>query len=448
VYKQCIQGKRVTVIGAARSGVAASLLLRTEGAEVCLTDRKENPAAAADLARLQQAGIETRFGSSGEAPECDWLVISPGVPVSSPAVTSALSRNIPVFGELEVASWFSASPIAAVTGSNGKTTTAALLAAMVRAGGKPCVLAGNIGESFASKVRETVSDGAAVLEVSSFQLETIHTFHPAVSVILNLSPDHLDRHGTMEEYGRMKANIFKNQQENDLLVYNADDRLVAGLAGEARCLRRTFSAFPGSGDAFIREEALWMSVDGREEMLVKNEQMQLPGEHNRLNALAASLAAAALHIPVTAIRETLKSFTSLPHRLEYVRTLDGVAYINDSKATNVDAVWYALGGYTQPVILIAGGRDKDSDFTLLRSRVQERVKALVLIGEASGKLAKSLEGTAEMVKVNSLSEAVAASRQLASPGDVVLLSPACASFDMFRSYEDRGDQFRNLVREL
>lgn len=424
------------------------MLLSRHGATVTLTDMRETPVGGAERERLEKAGVTLQFGFSPERPDCDWLVVSPGVPVNASAVVRARSAELPVFGELEVASWFCRAPIAAITGSNGKTTTTALLAAMVQNSGRPCVLAGNIGEPFAGVVEQTVPEGVAVLEVSSFQLETVVRFRPSVSVLLNLTPDHLDRHGSMEIYSEMKARIFQQQRDEDVLVYNRDDRLVVERARNAACRTLAFSASDRQADAFLKDDSLWITLDTGPELLVTGADMQLRGEHNRLNGLAASLAAHSLGIPLPVISRTLRTFTSLPHRLEPVRTVDGVRYINDSKATNVDAVWYALGGFSDPVILIAGGRDKDSDFTFLKERVSERVKAMVLIGEAAGKIEKALTGAAPVIHAGSLKEAVDAARNAARPGDIVLLSPACASFDMFSNFEDRGDTFKTLVMEL
>ena len=308
--------------------------------------------------------------------------------------------------------------------------------------------AGNIGHPLAEVALNPGAYDAVVVEVSSFQLETTRTFKPHVALFLNLTPDHLDRHGSIEAYGTLKARIFEQQGSEDWLVYNVGDERVTRLVQQAESKRLPFNVPPLPEDGgYVQNGWMVIRFDGEPYDLVEISQMGLRGEHNVLNGLAASLAALAMNCPIEAIRETLTTFTGLPHRMERVRVLGGVEWINDSKATNVDAVWYALGGFTQPIVLIAGGRDKDSDFTQLSDRIRQQVKALVLIGEAADKMARAWSGLAPISRADSLKAALTHARALAQPGDVVLLSPACASFDMFKNYEDRGDQFRTLVRQ-
>lgn len=292
-------------------------------------------------------------------------------------------------------------------------------------------------------------DGVAVLEVSSFQLETIRTFRPKTALILNLTPDHLNRHGSFENYARLKARICENQTEADFLVLNGQDQPVLNLAQQARSRKSYFGVdVPGQRCGFVLNGRLVLRMNGLLEDLVAIGDMGIHGEHNVANALAASLACRLMDVPKDSLVQALRAFKGLPHRLEFIRQLDGILYMNDSKATNVDSVWYALGSFDQPVVLIAGGRDKDSDFTVLRERIREKVRAVVLIGEAADKMTIAWGGLKPLVRADSLLDAVDKARTLARSGDVVLLSPACASFDMFRNFEDRGDQFRGLVRML
>ncbi len=445
----CVPGSRVTVLGAARSGLAAAELLRRHGASVFLSES----APAADLAeavqRLSAASIPAEFnGHSDRAFEADWILVSPGIPPHAAALKTARDKGIPVAGELEAASWYCRAPIVGITGSNGKSTVTALTGEILKAAGLPVVVAGNIGRAFSEDAEKAAPEGVAVIEVSSFQLETAHTFRPRVAIFLNLTQDHINWHGSFEAYGRAKAGIFQNQTAEDTLVYFAADAGVARLAASARSKRVCFD-FASSGDpcGFVRSGILMLRESGAETELLPVDSLGIRGEHNVLNALASALACRALNVPLEPIRRTLRAFRGLPHRLEFVLESGGVAWINDSKGTNVDSVRYALGSVARPVVLIAGGRDKDSDFTVLRDGLKSAARAVILIGEAAGKMEKAFTGACPTVRAGSLREAVAQARSLARPGDAVLLSPACASFDMFRNFEDRGDQYKALVRE-
>jgi UDP-N-acetylmuramoylalanine--D-glutamate ligase len=361
----------------------------------------------------------------------------------------AAEKGIPVAGELEAASWYCRAPMIAITGSNGKSTVTALTGEILKAAGRPVVVAGNIGRAFSEDVESAVPEGAAVIEVSSFQLETVHAFRPRVAVFLNLTQDHVNWHGSFGAYGRAKARIFENQTAEDTLVVFAADEGVIRLAASAKSRPARFDLKP-SGDpcGFVQSGVLTLRESGTDRDLVPVDALGIRGEHNVLNALASALACRALDVPIDPIRRTLRAFRGLPHRLEFVLENAGVTWINDSKGTNVDSVRYALGSVPNPVILIAGGRDKDSDFTVLRDRLKRNTRMVILIGEAAGKMEKAFAGVCRVVRAASLREAVDQARSLARPGDAVLLSPACASFDMFRNFEDRGDQFRALVREM
>ncbi|MCJ7813512.1 UDP-N-acetylmuramoyl-L-alanine--D-glutamate ligase, partial [bacterium] len=358
-------------------------------------------------------------------------------------------KKIQIFGELEVASWFCKAPIIAITGSNGKSTVTTLLGEIFHKAKKSCIVAGNIGQPFSDFVEDTMHDGVVVLEVSSFQLETIRYFHPKISVILNITEDHLDRHGSMEHYGQIKSRIFENQTGEDTFIFNGRDLRTVDLSHHARCRKAVFGVDDRSMDCgFIRESVLILRMDGKEEEIIPVQDMKIIGDHNKDNALAAALVARLVHVERGVLQKVFNTFRGLPHRMEFVREINGVKWVNDSKATNIFSVWYALGSYSDPIVLIAGGRDKHSDFTFLRKRIQEKTRGLVLIGESADKMEQALLGLKPIVKAKSLEEAVVKARDMARIGDVVLLSPACASFDMFKDFEDRGEQFKKYVNQL
>ena len=449
-FRDRVPNRKVTVLGAGLSGAAAARLLKRNGAAVFASEQR----AASDMGEAAQvlasAGVKAEFGGhSPRAFDADWMVLSPGIPLSAPVVVEAKKKGIKILGELEVASWFCRAEAVAVTGSNGKSTSTTLIGAMFEASGRPVAVAGNIGKPFSDVADSLGREAVAVLEVSSFQLETVETFLPKAALFLNLTQDHLNRHGSLETYGRIKARLFKNQGEDDWLILNGLDRRVLDLSESAKSRKAYFGIDVADRDCgYVRDGMLVLRLGAREETLLPIGDVGIRGEHNTANALAAALTCRAMGVPVGDIVAVLRTFNGLPHRLESVRELDGVLYVNDSKGTNVDSVWYALGSFDRPIIWIAGGRDKDSDFTVLANRVQDRVRSIVLIGEAADKMEKAFDGIKPVVRAGSLREAVAEARRLALPGDVVLLSPACASFDMFRNFEDRGDQFRILVKAL
>jgi UDP-N-acetylmuramoylalanine--D-glutamate ligase len=441
---------RISVLGAARSGVDAALLLQKTGCRLFVSDMASLQEKANSAAQLQSAGIEAEFGGhSGRIFEADAWVISPGIPLSHPLVRQAVQTGIEVLGELEVASWFCKGKIAAITGSNGKSTTTTMLGEMLKTSGIPCTVAGNIGTSFSSQVEAIPESGVAVVEVSNFQLETIRDFRPHIGIFLNLTPDHLDRHGSIESYGQVKARLFKNQDETDFALFNAEDPEVCKLMGGVRGHKVPFLA-EGELDegAYLQDGCLMLAWGGHLIRLNRESEMGLPGPHHVANGLAAALAATLLGADSGSIIHVLQNFRGLPHRMETVRRKDGVLWVNDSKATNIDSMQCALKSYSNPIILIAGGRDKNTDFTPLRSLIEQKTKAVIVMGEAAEKLARTWNGIAGLVRVTSLSEAVKRAEQLAEAGDVILLSPGCASFDMFENFEDRGTQFRELVQRL
>ena len=409
----------------------------------------------ADAAQeLERIGVESEFGeNSARVLEADTVVVSPGVPTDAPIVQKALARNIPVVSELEVASWFCAAPIVALTGTNGKTTTTALLGRMLRDARVPCVVAGNIGTAFSQVAAEADPAGAAVLEVSSFQLDHIVRFRPHVAAILNITPDHLDRYQhSFEKYIAAKQRIFENQTAGDVLIYNADDdvtrRAVANRVAPAVALLPFSTRQVLPAGAFVEGGVLTAIVAGKRHAVIDAASISIPGEHNLANAMAATLAAVTHHVPSASLRATLRNFKGVEHRLEFVREVDGVAYVNDSKATNVDSVWYALRSFRRPIVVLIGGRDKGNDYGRLLDPVREHVKAVVAIGESAEKVVSAFGPVVPTVRAATLPDAIARARGLAAPGDVVLLSPACASFDWFTDYEHRGRVFKEIVMQL
>jgi UDP-N-acetylmuramoylalanine--D-glutamate ligase len=464
-----VRDRSVSVIGAARSGVAAARLLASRGARVLVSDAS---AGSDEIRRvLDDAGVTYEFGGhSAAAPDADLLVLSPGVPTQSNVVQQAVGRGVPVVSELELASWFCNGTMLAVTGSNGKTTTTALLAHVVRTSGRPLVVAGNIGSPLSDHAADCTEDTLVVLEVSSFQLDHVDTFRPRVAIVLNITPDHLDRYDQdFDAYAQSKFKIFAQQQPpagddpGDVLVYNHDDELVRdhvlawsrqrGLAPFGFSLETE----PQRG-AFVRDGHIVLRVahpagadtdTPQEETLMHSQDLSLRGRHNLYNSLAAAIAARAVEISSDVIRESLASFEGVPHRLEMVRELHGVKYVNDSKATNVNALWYALESFHEPIVLIAGGRDKGNDYEPVKPLVKDRCRGVIGVGESGDKVILELGDLAKAAaRAHSLEEALQYARLMAEPGDVVLLSPACASFDQFANYEERGDIFKRLVNSL
>jgi UDP-N-acetylmuramoylalanine--D-glutamate ligase len=388
------------------------------------------------------------------------MVLSPGVPTQSNVVQQARRSGIAVYSEIEAASWFCEAPIVAITGTNGKTTTTSLTGHVVRraladAPEREVIVAGNIGYPFSDYVLDAGPRDVVVLEVSSFQLDHVDTFRPRVSVILNITPDHLDRYDhDFHAYAQAKFRIFRRQGEGDVVVYNRDDELVRDYVTETapgqgvRPLGLTRTDAPGPG-AFLRDDRIVLRIDDEDEPLMQRDELALRGRHNLYNSLAAAVSARVMEVESDVIRESLAGFEGVPHRLEEVRTVDGVLYVNDSKATNVNAVWYALESFDRPVVLIAGGRDKGNDYTDLKPLVREGVRAVVAMGESADTVYEELGAEADRrARARSMEEALTLARRLAHRGDAVLLSPACSSFDMYENYEERGDLFRRLVKTL
>jgi len=443
--------KKVSVVGAARSGVAVAMLLQSQGAVVYVSDSAAADKLQASLPTLQAEKINYEVGGhSDRVYECELMVISPGVPSNAPVVLEAQKRKIKVVSELEVGSWFCRAPIVAITGSNGKTTTTTLTGRILSDAAKKHVVAGNIGTAFSSVVLELVETDVAVLEVSSFQLDYCEEFSPKISVLLNITPDHLDRYDhSMEKYAASKARIFQNQQADDVLIYNQDDEWTNKIVLQAQCRTIGFSREQKLTEgAFVEEGKLVTSLHGTRSEVIDINQIFIKGMHNLYNSMAAVLVGQLLGVDATIMQSTLKTFEGIEHRLEFVRRLNDVSYYNDSKATNVDSVWFALQSFKEPIVLFLGGRDKGNDYSRLTELVHRQVKAIVAIGESADIVEQSFKGTTVISKASSMEEAVATARFLAQPGDVVLLSPACASFDWFKNYEHRGEVFKQLVNNL
>ncbi|CBE69349.1 UDP-N-acetylmuramoylalanine-D-glutamate ligase [Candidatus Methylomirabilis oxygeniifera] len=446
-----LAGKRVVVIGLARSGEAACRLLLKQGAAVVGTDRRGEREVGADLCSLEQDGVSLELGKQylRSLPSADLVVVSPGIDLREPRFRRVREAGIPLIGEVELAYRYSDATFIGITGTNGKSTTTTLIGAMLKQAGLPSYVAGNIGTPLCRVAPSLAAGECVVAELSSFQLETIDEFRPRVALLLNLAPDHLDRYDQVEDYYRAKARIFENQRPSDFAVINADDPLVLQVSAQARGRRIAFSRTrPLDTGAYVEDDQLMLALDGVREVICRKSELKIQGVHNLENALAAGLAAAVAGTPTTAIRIALTSFEGLEHRLEFVAEIAGVRYINDSKGTNVGAVVRSLESFTNPVVLIAGGRDKHGDFAPLIPLVRERVKRLILIGEAAETLRRMLASVCPTEVVSSLEEAVRRAAAAASPGEVVLLSPACASFDMFTDFEDRGRVFKAAVRGL
>lgn len=443
--------KRVLVVGLARSGLAAVDLLLRSGASVVATDLRSADELGIESLSSDAREAELRLGEQG--PELlegiDLVVLSPGVPLDSAIPAAARATGTPMIGELELAYRHSRGDWLAVTGTNGKTTTTALLGELAKTTGREVAVAGNIGLALSGEVERMPENGLIVAEVSSFQLDTIDTFRPNVAVLLNITADHLDRYDSFEAYARSKARVFENQDAGDYAVLNYDDDRVAAMAGTLAATVIPFSARREVADGvFLRGGTIVSQVEGTEREIVDAGRLGIPGPHNLSNALAATAAAAAVGVAPEDAARVLVTFRSLPHRLEEVAVAGGVRYVNDSKATNVDSVTFALRSFDAPIVLIAGGKDKGTDFSPLRELVAERVKHVVLIGETTDKLERQLAGTATIERASSMDDAVRRAGEAASSGEVVLLSPACASFDMFDDFEDRGRSFKRAVDAL
>ena len=447
-----LKGKKVLVVGLGKSGLAAALFLRRRGAQVTVSDIRSAEALAKDIPALLDEGINVEAGGHGLLTfrRQDLIVVSPGVPLETPELVQAKSFGRPVIGELELAARFLKGKILAVTGSNGKTTTTTLVGEILEKAGFPALVGGNIGVPVIALIEESTDTTWSVLEVSSFQLESTEQFHPSIAVILNITPDHLDRHGTFENYAQAKERIFAAQDGNDFAVLNADNVRAAAAAARSKAQVYWFSLeHPVDQGAWVEGgSVLYRAAENAAlEVVMPISGIPLKGEHNIENVLAAVCASRLAGASVEAIRKGIEGFKAVEHRLEYVATLNGVEIYNDSKATNVDATAKAIAAFPSGIHLILGGKDKNSDYTQLADLLRSRVKAVYTIGSAAEKIESQLRGVVSIHSCETLEKAVAAVAKAAHPGDVVLLAPACSSFDQFESYEHRGRVFKELVNE-
>jgi UDP-N-acetylmuramoylalanine--D-glutamate ligase len=455
-----LNGKRALVVGLGKSGVASALFMKAHGARVTVSDTKSGDELRNEIPVLLDHGITVETGGHGERTfrGQDLIVVSPGVPVDAPPLVQARSLGETVIGEVELAAQFLPGPIVAITGSNGKTTTTTLTGEIMAAAGFPTLVGGNIGTPAISLAERAQPETVIVLEVSSFQLETIQNFRPKVAVVLNVTPDHLDRHRTFEIYADAKARIFENQQSSDFAVLNADDPTCVAMGKRTHAQVFWFSrqkeveqgAWVRDGNIVFRDTGSGSKTPQREILQVS--EIPLKGAHNLENVLAAVCAGVLMGCAPEKIRQAVQNFKAVEHRLEFVATINGVDYYNDSKATNVDATIKALESFPANIHLILGGKDKGSDYTVLNDLLRQRVKRVYTIGAAAAKIESQIvtskNGGPELVHAETLENAIRKANAVARPGDVVLLAPACASFDQFKSYEHRGKVFKEIVGSL
>jgi UDP-N-acetylmuramoylalanine--D-glutamate ligase len=445
-----LKNKRVLVVGLARTGVATSLFCAARGAVVTATEARSAGEIGESIANVRDAGVKLELGAHNEETflQQDLIIPSPGVPADAPLLQAARVKGVTIWSEIELAYRFRKGKLIGITGSNGKTTTTSLIEHILRNASFSTILAGNIGTPLISCVERMTHTTVTVVELSSFQLELIQSFRTDISVFLNLTPDHLDRHHSFELYGKAKARIFENQAEEDFAILNADDPGTTPLAPTrphvywfSRKQRAAQGAFLRGGDIVFRN-------DGKEEVVLKREEVPLPGAHNLENVLAAIAVTRIAGASAKAVGEGVRSFAGVEHRLEFVSEINGVRFYNDSKATNVDATLKALDSFPGRILVILGGKDKGSDYTPLHMPLRERAILALLIGAAADKIASQIDGAVAIERAGTLDRAVQIASQAARPGDVVLLAPACASFDQFENYEHRGRVFKALVHEL
>lgn len=450
-----LEGKHIVVVGLGVTGRAVARFAKSRGASVCAADSGDTRALAEAVAEMTGIGVETQIGP--HRPEiftgADLIVVSPGVPENLPPLQAAARLGVPVIGEIELASRFITAPMVAVSGTNGKTTATSLIGEMLRRSEKRVFVGGNIGDPLIGYIERDQGAEIAVVEVSSFQLDTTDRFHPEMAVMLNVAEDHLDRYPDPAAYAASKARLFRNQQPADTAVFNASDTTVRAMA-ESCAARRLFfgteETLPkeAAGSALVTDGRLIVRMDGAVEEEISLSGFRLRGRHNRENAAAAALAALAAGANLEGVRAAIGTFAGLPHRLQRVDTVNGVDFYDDSKATNVDAVRRALETFESPVVLLAGGRDKNTDLSPLAGIAAGRVKQAVVMGEAAARLASIMAPVVPVIEAASMAEAVEAAFAASRPGEAVLLSPACASFDWYENYARRGEDFCRAVEAL
>ncbi|MCP4705073.1 MAG: UDP-N-acetylmuramoyl-L-alanine--D-glutamate ligase [candidate division Zixibacteria bacterium] len=445
-----VKNRKIGIIGMARSGVAAAILIKEQGGVPFVSDVGNENDLADQLAVLKKHNIKYEIGGhTDKLLKSDFVILSPGVPATIEIVKKIKSEGIPIFSEIELSSWFCRGKIIAITGSNGKTTTTTLIGEIIKNAGLQVEVCGNIGRPFAQVAKNIPEDGFAVVELSSFQLENIEEFAPHVALILNLTPDHLDRYDGFESYKQAKYQIAVNQKSSDYLILNAEDRVMSADNIPTSATKLQFSHIRSLPiGVFQRGGSLVGIAAGKEQEIIDTKQIKIPGPHNLQNAAAASLAALLIGVKPEVIAETLKTFSGVEHRMENIGSVAGINFVNDSKATNVDSVCYALRSIDSPIYLIAGGRDKGGEFGPIIKYGKDRIKNIVLIGEAREKMFNQLGKSFAVQFSDSMENAVQMLFELASPGDTVMLSPACASFDMYDNFEHRGEVFKDAVKAL
>ena len=447
-----LKGKRVLVVGLGKSGLAAARFLKKRGARVTVSDAR--PATLiSELPVLLDEGFMVEAGSHGLLTfrRQDLIVVSPGVPANVPELMQVRAMGMHIIGELELGAEYLRGEVVAITGSNGKTTTTTLVGEILKASGRTTLVGGNIGRPVVELAEESTPEAWSVLEVSSFQLETVETFKPRIALVLNITPDHLDRHGSFENYAAAKARITEFQTADDFLVLNAEDVKTQMVAAKTKAQIYWFSAKRQiKQGAFVHGESIFfIAKEGaKPEPVMPVAEIPLAGAHNVENVLAAVCAARLAGVESSVIRAAVAAFKAVEHRLEFVREVEGVRYYNDSKATNVDATVKAVEAFAGGVWLILGGKDKDSDYATMSTLLRERVKTVLTIGSAAEKIERQLAGVVKIERAETLERAVALAHEAAGAGDVVLLAPACASFDQFENYEHRGRVFKELVAGL
>lgn len=448
------RGKKVGVLGLARSGMAAAKLLVKAGAKVYVSDAAENEKLRARAKELKKIGVEVELGGhNGRMKDhFDEIVLSPGVPIDIPILLWYKSNrpNLPIISEVEMSYRFARGMIIGITGSNGKSTTVSMVGEIFKSAGYETYIVGNIGRPMSEVVLEASENSILCVELSSFQLEMIDTFRAKVACLLNLTPDHLDRHYNVDAYYAAKTRIFENQQPEDYAVLNLSDIAVRAIGQDVQSKRLWFTTSPHSGQGVYvdRGMIIYRALDGEEKEVMPSNKISVPGRHNLANACAAIACAMPFGIKSREISDALSNFKGLPHRLQDVGVLDGVRFINDSKATNVDSLECALNSFDEPVVLIAGGYDKGADFSALKGLVKEKTRHVVLIGDTADSIRKAWNGSVTIQRAEELEEAVEKAYEAATPGGIVLLAPGCASYDMFENFEKRGEIFTEIVKEL
>jgi len=452
ISKKNITGLRITIIGLKKSGYSAALLGHALGASIFVSEIKNDSEIISNKNKLLKKNIRVETGEHSDLVyEADCWVISPGVPNDANIIKKATKLNISIIGEIEFASRFTSLPIIAVTGSNGKSTTVSILNTMLKTKKLKPILAGNIGIPFSEKIIEEIKNpelgNIYILEISSFQLEFIDRFRPIICVYLNISPDHLDRHKNMSEYLKMKLKMIKNKKGNDTIVYNMDDlNLSLEILKASRNIKKVPFSIERETPFFRLDKKIIFDKYGKE--FCSMDKIALKGSHNLSNLMASATVAKIMNVDDVVIKNTMENFKGIDHRLQTIDKINQVTYINDSKATNIHSVIVGVNSFNRPIILLLGGKNKNSDFRLLLPHIKRHVKHIVSYGEAGGEIAAAIGDAVRLNRVSSLNQAVASAHNLANPGDIVLLSPGCASFDQYNNFKERGNKFIELVNDI